>query len=223
MLVALTIVSAASCALLVVAEWRTLPALRVVSKLVASAAFVMIGVQAMWIAHDPVRSAFGQWILAGLVFGAIGDAALLGRGKRWFLAGLVAFLLGHLGYVVAVTYVEPASTWLALAGFYAALPVVAGAAAFVVLWPKLGSMKLPVALYVITIVAMVIAALAVARGATIPAPQRQRFLVGAALFFVSDLAVARDRFIARSFTNKLWGLPAYYAGQLLIAWSVVGL
>ena len=43
---------------------------------------------------------------------------------------------------------------------------------------------------------------------------------GACLFFASDLAVARDRFVARDFTNKLWGLPAYYIGQLLIAWAI---
>ena len=45
-------------------------------------------------------------------------------------------------------------------------------------------------------------------------------LAGAALFFVSDLAVARDKFVGASFLNRAWGLPAYYAGQLLIAWSL---
>jgi hypothetical protein len=25
---------------------------------------------------------------------------------------------------------------------------------------------------------------------------------------------------ARDFLDKVWGLPAYYAGQLLIAWSI---
>ena len=70
---------------------------------------------------------------------------------------------------------------------------------------------------------MVIAAIAVARGTTIDAPHRYLFLTGAVLFFVSDLAVARDRFIARTFANKAWGLPLYFSGQLLIAWSLVGL
>ena len=44
-----------------------------------------------------------------------------------------------------------------------------------------------------------------------------------ALFFVSDLSVARNRFVAREFSNLVWGLPAYFGGQLLIAWSLVGL
>jgi hypothetical protein len=43
---------------------------------------------------------------------------------------------------------------------------------------------------------------------------------GATLFFASDLAVARERFLARDFTNKLYGLPAYYLGQLLIAYAI---
>lgn len=223
MLVALTFACAASCGVLVLAEWRSLPQLRVVAKLVASAAFVLLGVDAFRIGHDPTRVAFGQWIFVGLVLGAIGDAALLGRGKRWFLAGLVAFLLGHLAYVIAALVIEPVATWLSLGGMLVALPVIAGAIALALLWPRLGAMKLPVILYVITIVTMVVAAIAVARGTTLPAPQRLRFVAGAGLFFLSDLAVARDRFVARERTNKLWGLPAYYAGQLLIAWSVIGL
>jgi hypothetical protein len=39
---------------------------------------------------------------------------------------------------------------------------------------------------------------------------------------IADLAVARDRFVAPSFASKLCGLPAYYAGQLLLAWSISG-
>ena len=45
-------------------------------------------------------------------------------------------------------------------------------------------------------------------------------LVGAIVFAASDVAVARDRFVARSFVNRAWGLPAYYAAQLVLAWSV---
>ena len=42
-------------------------------------------------------------------------------------------------------------------------------------------------------------------------------LLGALAFFVSDLAVARDRFVVKQFSNRLWGLPAYYLGQVLLA------
>jgi len=32
---------------------------------------------------------------------------------------------------------------------------------------------------------------------------------------VSDLSVARDRFVSRSFSNRAWGLPLYYAAQIV--------
>jgi uncharacterized membrane protein YhhN len=52
--------------------------------------------------------------------------------------------------------------------------------------------------------------------------ERWIFLVGGAvLFFVSDVAVARDRFVEPSWKNRAWGLPAYYAGQLLLAWGAL--
>jgi uncharacterized membrane protein YhhN len=70
---------------------------------------------------------------------------------------------------------------------------------------------------------MVVAAIAVARGHALPEPQRCLFLIGAALFFVSDLAVARDKFVDRTVVNRMWGLPTYFAGQLLIAWTLIGL
>lgn len=219
---ALTAICLASCGALVYAEYRGRARLRVIAKLVASTAFVLLGLAAIELGTSPY-SELSVAIVVGLVFGAIGDALLLGRGKQWFMAGLVAFLIGHIAYVVAVTFVESPQSWLPLAGPLAALPVIVGGAALVHLWPRLGSMKIPVILYVITIVTMVIAAIAAARGTTMSEPHRYFFLAGAILFFVSDLAVARDRFVARTFANKAWGLPAYFTGQLLIAWSLLGL
>jgi uncharacterized membrane protein YhhN len=41
--------------------------------------------------------------------------------------------------------------------------------------------------------------------------------VGALAFTASDISVARDRFARHEFLNRAWGLPLYYAAQLLIA------
>jgi uncharacterized membrane protein YhhN len=46
-------------------------------------------------------------------------------------------------------------------------------------------------------------------------------LIGALAFFLSDLSVARNRFVAPGFVNRLWGLPLYYAAQLLLASSIL--
>ena len=86
------------------------------------------------------------------------------------------------------------------------------------LWPSLSpTLKRLVPIYVTVITLMVIGAIAIAsHGAW---PGRVRLWWGAILFFASDTAVAND-LIADDVSNRLWGLPAYYAGQLLIAWSL---
>ncbi len=221
-MIALTLACALACALLVYAEYRGSRPGRIVAKLSASAAFVALGACALGggggsAAHAP----YARAIFVGLVLGAIGDACLLGAGKRWFLGGLVAFLLGHLAYVVGIAMIEPVARWPGDAGLTAVVPIVAAAVVLASLWRHLGSMRLPVIGYVVTITVMVVAAIAAAHGAALPSPNRSYLVVGACVFFASDVAVARDRFVAHRFSNKLWGLPAYFAGQLLFAWSMV--
>ena len=180
------------------------------TKILASLAFVLLAIPAFG------RDAFGTWMFVGLVAGAAGDVALLGRGTRAFVLGLGAFLIGHVAYVIGLAHVVPPGRWLAETGLLAVAPIVVAALALRALWPRLGALRGPVIGYVAAIVAMMIAALA----AREVHPKGAWVALGAALFFASDLAVARDRFLARDFTNKLYGLPAYYAGQLLIAWAV---
>lgn len=210
----LTLTCALATVVLVLAEWRRWPTTRILAKIAASGSFVALGVTA--------HGDYGRWVLVGLVLGAIGDICLLGKSTRAFLGGLVAFLLGHLSYVVAIAYLVPPSGWLGGAGLLAIAPALAGIATVALLWPRLGSMKGPVIAYLLAIVAMVIAAIAAWRMQALPAPARDYLALGAALFFVSDISVARNRFIGDAIANKAWGLPAYFGGQLLIAWSALG-
>jgi hypothetical protein len=43
--------------------------------------------------------------------------------------------------------------------------------------------------------------------------------VGALLFYLSDFAVARDKFVAPGFWNGAWGLPFYFVAQLNLAFG----
>ena len=89
---------------------------------------------------------------------------------------------------------------------------------FVLRWLKPGldnRMRIPVLLYVIAISAMMAMA-----AATWSAHGGLVLLLGALLFVISDLAVARNRFIVPGFINRAWGLPTYFAAQLLLAASV---
>jgi uncharacterized membrane protein YhhN len=93
-----------------------------------------------------------------------------------------------------------------------AILVVAGVPLARWLFPHVqGAMAGPVAAYVVAITAMVVLAIgAVADGARIT------LAIGAALFYLSDLCVARERFVKRSPWNGIIGLPLYYASQLLL-------
>ncbi|TSA45075.1 MAG: lysoplasmalogenase, partial [Deltaproteobacteria bacterium] len=39
-------------------------------------------------------------------------------------------------------------------------------------------------------------------------------------FYISDIFVARQRFVTPNYFNRAIGLPLYFAGQFMIAFSV---
>jgi hypothetical protein len=45
-------------------------------------------------------------------------------------------------------------------------------------------------------------------------------LLGSLCFYLSDVFVARNKFIKDEYRNRLLGLPLYYIGQFLFAFSV---
>ncbi|HEY4180308.1 MAG TPA: lysoplasmalogenase [Kofleriaceae bacterium] len=218
---ALTIACCIGAVGFIAAEYGQARVGRVIAKLVASGAFVILGIHAL--PATPIYASFAHWIAIGLVLGAIGDVALLGESTPAFMSGLVAFLLGHISYVVAVAQLAPPQYWPAFGGIAVVVPIIAAVIALWWLWPHLGALRIAVIAYVIAIVLMVIAAIAIGHSELLPAPQRTYFLVGAVLFFISDLSVARNRFIEKTVRNLAWGIPAYFAGQLLIAWAIVSL
>lgn len=195
---------------LLVAESRASQAGKWATKPFASAGFLVAAVGA-----GAGSSLAGQVVLAGLGLSMIGDLALIGRSRPAFLGGLGAFLLGHVAFAVAFVLrgfdVVPALAALGLVGLSGG-----------VVWRRLSpsvpsAMRAPVAGYVLVISAMVVTAAGAsgAAGGTLG-------LVGALMFYGSDLAVARDRFVAPGFVNRAWGLPLYYVAQLFLAASTGG-
>ena len=180
--------------------------LEVLSKVVASGGFVVLGLS-RWSAGDGV----GTWIVVGLLLCAAGDLLLVG--SRTFDPGLFSFLMGHVAYVVAFSVALPITNWPPL--FMAPIALASlGAGSW--LWPHLGRRRIPVAAYIAAISVMVWGGLAAAAAGVMP----WTVAVGAVLFFLSDLAVARHRFVKAEFLNRGIGLPLYYAGQVLIALAI---
>lgn len=193
---------------LLLAERFARPVAHAVLKLSASSAFVLVA-----LSLGAPASIYGRWILAALVLSWVGDAALLSRRHRAFLAGLGVFLIAHLCFALAFY-----AGALSLEAFVVALgpALLVGIALWRWLWPHLApAYRGPVAAYLVAILLM--CAAAAGYGA---ATGRWQVLLGAVMFAASDIAVARDRFVARGFRNKAWGLPVYYTAQLILAWSV---
>ena len=156
-------------------------------------------------------------LLMGLIFCLGGDIFLALPREKMFLCGLVSFLLGHVCYVLGFFYVANLNPWT-WGGSAAGLTV--SGLVFFWLRPHLGSMLVPVIAYVVVITAMVIGAFTVFGDTGLNLTGRIIVLFGAVSFYLSDLFVARDRFLKTEFTNRLLGLPLYYAGQFLLAFSV---
>ena len=196
---------------LLFAEENKSAALTWLTKPVAS-----LGFMATAVACGALDSGYGEAGVAALGVYLVGDLLLIPKGSRpAFLAGLVSFLLGHVGYCVAF-----AQLGLSNLGLVAAVPLVL-AGVFVLRWlmPNVeAKMRGPVLAYVLVISCMV----TLAAGAGVHTAN-WTLPLGAVLFYLSDLAVARDRFISRGFVNRAWGLPLYYGGQLVLAASVATL
>jgi len=189
------------------AEWTDNQRSRWISKPLASLCFVLFGLTAGG------EGRWSQFVIAGLVLGALGDVLLIPKDKRAFLAGLVAFLLSHVAYLAAFLSLGPDWTYAA----WGTVPLLI-AAGLISRWllPNVESkMKGPVIAYIVAITAMVITSVGVL-------PLSPLFLTAAAMFFVSDLAVARNRFVSPGRSNRMWGLPLYYGAQLLFGFTLVG-
>lgn len=163
--------------------------------------------------HGALSSTYGRAVMLALALGWWGDVLLIPKMKRAFLAGLGAFLLGHLAFAAA--FVARGVSWavaLAVGAVLCAPLVVVGRW----LLPNVPTaMRLPVMAYMGVITVMV--ALAVG---SVAAQGDAWVALGAVGFYLSDLSVARDRFVAPGFDNKLWGWPLYYGAQLVLAATV---
>lgn len=178
----------------------------VASKTAASLTFVILGAIA-WHAGNPVAT----WLVVGLALCAVGDVLLIW--DHTFDLGLASFLLGHVAYVAAFNAATPVTQWLP----WTLLPIaLGGLGALVWLWPHLGRRRISVGAYVLVITVMVWGSLAVTAAGTLD----WKIAAGAILFYLSDLTVARNRFVTSDFINRAVGLPMYYAAQILIALSV---
>jgi uncharacterized membrane protein YhhN len=168
------------------------------------------------------RSTGGPLLLAlALMASASGDAALAAEEDRWFLPGLVAFLIAHLIYIalfatgsqgIAILAAEP------LRGLWAVLIVIAAGALLAKLVPAVpAAMRAPVVVYALAIAAMGVMAV------TVPG---YGVAIGATLFIASDALLAVRKYLtAETSPHAAWTGYAvwalYYAAQATITLAIL--
>ena len=162
-----------------------------------------------------------RWIVIGLVCSLAGDVALLWP-VQGFLVGLVAFLLGHVSYLVALTRrVKFLASPPAFGGWaIVAASVLAG------LWAGVPpDLRAPVLVYVCALGAMAAQATSVwlARRNQPDAARWRIVAIGGALFVLSDAILAADKFVGGVPMPTLWNLSIYWLAQWFIACAAVRL
>jgi uncharacterized membrane protein YhhN len=181
--------------------------LNAIFKPIASAGFLLAA-----FGHPGVGdSAYNVLIAISLVFGAAGDVLLIPRGNGpIFRAGILSFLASHVIYVAAF-----AARGLAPLPTLIAIGVVAGPAWLI--WRYLrphvqGSLAPAVVAYIAVISVMVAASFGAAFAGT---PATPLIAVAAVAFFLSDITVARQRFVVKAWWHRAVGLPLYFGSQFL--------
>jgi len=199
--------AAIACLSLVVSNLLGAQAASIVSKLLASTAFLATAVFA-----GALKSRYGRLLFVGLVLSWFGDAFLLGTTEKMFLFGLAAFLLAHVAYVIAFATRGMNIRWALGTAIPIAL-VSIGAMIWLTPWIS-AEMLVPVRVYTLVISLMVITAFGTrGNGGPMLIP------IGALLFYCSDLSVAVNQFMQPAFPHYVWGLPFYYTGQIMLALS----
>jgi len=133
-----------------------------------------------------------HYLLAGLILCLIGDVCLALPGDKVFRMGLVAFLLGHVFYIFSFLSLITLSSWISPIAFFI---FAFSAGIFFWLRPYLQAMLVPVLVYILVITLMLCGAWAVFQKSSFPILATALIFAGAFCFYVSDIFVARDRFI----------------------------
>lgn len=179
-----------------------------------------------WVAASAGVEGRMMWFAAGLGLSLVGDVLLMLPPERYFLPGLAAFLLAHVGYILGFGVFPLAADSVMPAAILAAMIASAGALVFGRLRGSLldagrKGMVAPVGAYAVVISVMLFSA-----GYTLMSPdwstaEAYPAAFGALLFYVSDVMNARERFVVSIENGRLWVMSTYHLGQMGLAVGAV--
>lgn len=162
----------------------------------------------------------GIWFLGGLFFSLSGDIFLLLR-PRFFIAGLISFLIAHIFYIIGLSHGTLLWSWLML------VPLSIISLLVVIAYPRIVSgirrrlehrrLWLPVVLYMVTITIMLLLAMATWFRSEWEFPAALLVSVGALSFTISDTVLATGRFLRPVPYGNFLVMFTYHLGQIGIS------
>ncbi len=203
-------------------EYAKKPVAAVIFKGVASLFFVLLGFVGLTVTGD---ARFAVLVIAGLVFGAVGDVLLnlyklVGKAEQQvFMGGMAAFFIGHLVYIVALLS-------HGINALFVAVPVCAVLSAALLPW-MLGRINAEgkIRIFGIVYMALIFLMLGCSAGLMVLQPfniGHLLFVIGAVFFALSDVILVFDLFGNHKYKSfRACNLAAYYLAQVLIALSII--
>lgn len=159
------------------------------------------------------ESDYRTLVIVALLLSMIGDVCLMFDGDAFFMGGLGSFLIAHFifvgAYLAGMDRVVPP--------LWAGLFLIYGIGFFAWLLPKTGALKIPVFIYGAALMGM--AMTASARWVNLQDTPALLALLGAAIFVVSDSALAVRKFSGAYAHAQTLILSTYWLGIGLIALS----
>lgn len=159
-----------------------------------------------------------------LLASAVGDVLLVAKKEIYFLLGLIAFFVAHLAYAIA--FLLP--IWTLGIGLLSLLNscmvlviIIISFFAYRYFHPYMPKTLVYPALAYTSVIGLMMS-IALIHSLAL---QHYTVAMGAVAFWLSDLAVAKQKFQAeqlpkRGFYVRLWGLPLYYIAQIILASKV---
>jgi len=178
----------------------------------------------LWLWTSTRLSGASLWFGLGILLSLTGDILLMISLDRLFLAGLVAFLLAHLAYLIGFNIPIPEiSAWgiflaiiVGLGGMRTIRRIIAALAA-----NGQDRMRTPVIIYGMVISLMLLSAMMKMTDFTWNANAATLVGVGAFLFYVSDILLAWHKFVAPIKNGRIYNIAAYHLGQIILIAGVI--
>jgi len=164
------------------------------------------------------------WFGAGILLSLVGDVLLMISLDKFFLGGLVAFLLAHIAYIVGFNIPIPAMDFFGIV--FAVMIGLGGARIIRRILDRLpatgnGRMRLPIIVYSTVISVMLLSAMMKLTDISWNANAAALVAVGAFFFYLSDIILAWNKFVAPIHHGRIYNIAAYHLGQIALIAGVI--